>query len=69
LGLAGNQGFTFRGTGNFAGAGSLVYRKFDNAGTANDRTIIFADATGDGRSDFQIELTGLKTLTAGDFVL
>ncbi len=40
-----------------------------NAGTANDRTIVFADANGDGRSDFQIELTGLKTLKAGDFVL
>jgi hypothetical protein len=27
------------------------------------------DINGDGRNDFHIELTGLKTLTAADFIL
>ena len=67
--VAGDQAFTFRGTGNFAGTGSIVYRQFDNAGTANDRTLVYFDTTGDGRSDMLIALNGLKTLTASDFIL
>lgn len=67
--VAGNQTFAFRGTGNFAGAGSIVYRQFDNAGTANDHTVVYFDTTGDGRSDMLIALNGLKTLTAADFIL
>jgi hypothetical protein len=39
------------------------------AGTAHDKTIISGDINGDGRADFQIELTGLKTLTGADFIL
>ena len=39
------------------------------AGTANDKTIIYGDINGDARADFQIELTGLKTITASDFIL
>ncbi len=39
------------------------------AGTANDKTIIEGDVTGDGRADFQIELKGLIGLTAADFLL
>jgi hypothetical protein len=35
----------------------------------SDKTIIAGDINGDGVADFQIELTGLKTLTAADFVL
>ncbi|MBP1882322.1 beta strand repeat-containing protein [Sinorhizobium mexicanum] len=69
-GLAGNQAFTWRGTGAFTRkAGELIYKTFDAAGTANDKTIIYGDVTGDGRADFQIELSGIKALVAGDFLL
>ena len=33
----------------------------------NCNTIVEGDTTGAGRATFQIELTGLFTLTAGDF--
>jgi len=42
---------------------------FNFAGTAYDRTIIYGDVTGDARADFQIELVGIKHLTARDFML
>ncbi|NRP73666.1 Serralysin [Ensifer psoraleae] len=68
--LVGNQGFTWRGKGEFTRkAGELIYKTFDTTGTANDKTIVYGDVTGDGRADFQIELSGLKPLTAGDFLL
>lgn len=69
--LPGNQVFAWHGTGNLAAghAGWLIERIYNPAGTASDRTIIYGDTTGDGRADFQIELTGLKTLTASDFIL
>ncbi|MEZ5926132.1 MAG: hypothetical protein R3D57_17315 [Hyphomicrobiaceae bacterium] len=66
----GNQAFTFIGTQKFHKvAGELHYVKINAAGTANDKTIVEGDTNGDGRADFQIELTGLKTLSAADFVL
>ncbi|MBB4188105.1 hypothetical protein GGE07_004781 [Sinorhizobium terangae] len=69
-GLAGNQAFTWRGTGEFTRkAGELIYKTFDVTGTANDKTIVYGDVTGDGRADFQIELSGIKVLVAGDFLL
>ena len=40
-----------------------------STGTANDRTIIEGDINGNRVADFQIQLTGLNTLTATDFVL
>jgi Ca2+-binding RTX toxin-like protein len=68
--VAGNQAFSWRGTGNFTGvAGQLIERIYNNAGTASDRTIVYSDINGDAKADFQVELTGLKTLAAGDFVL
>ncbi|MEZ5923843.1 MAG: calcium-binding protein [Hyphomicrobiaceae bacterium] len=66
---AGNQAFSFRGLGNSTGAGTLTYKTYDAPGTSNDKTIIFGNINGDAVVDFQIELTGIKTLTAGDFVL
>ena len=66
---AGNQAFTWRGTGNFTAApGQLIERLYDPVGTANDKTIIYGDINGDARADFQIELTGLKTITVSDFI-
>ena len=59
------------GQGNFHKnhPGELIYRLYNPAGTANDKTIVYGDVNGDGRADFQIELTGLKALAASDFVL
>jgi trimeric autotransporter adhesin len=68
--VAGNNGFKFIGTANYHKlAGELRYFQSNVAGTVNDKTLITGDINGDGLSDFQIELTGLKTLTAADFVL
>ncbi|MEM7505405.1 MAG: hypothetical protein AAF415_01565 [Pseudomonadota bacterium] len=62
----GNQAFEFIGTAQFSGtAGELRHVRQ----AVNDFTIIQADADGDGRSDFQIELTGIHALNADDFVL
>lgn len=43
--------------------------KQNHAGTTNDKTIVEGDVNGDGRADFQIELTGLLHLIKGDFTL
>ena len=69
--VGGNQAFTFLGQGHFHHhlPGELIYRLYDFAGTAHDKTIVYGDVNGDGRADFQIELTGLKALTPSDFVL
>ena len=50
-------------------AGQLRWFQQNPAGTANDKTIIEGDINGNGVAEFQIELAGLKNLTAGDFVL
>ena len=52
----------------YGAAGQLRWSA-DLAGTANDRTFVEGDINGNGAADFQIELTGLKTLTAADFFL
>lgn len=44
-------------------AGELHYS------TSGGKTIIEGDVNGDGRADFQIELTASKTLTSADFIL
>jgi Ca2+-binding RTX toxin-like protein len=67
---SGNGDFLFIRTVAFHGiAGELRYAKVDLAGAARDKTIVSGDVNGDGRADFQIELKGLVTLTATDFVL
>jgi hypothetical protein len=67
---AGNQAFHFIGTQKFhLHKGELHYKLVDNAGTADDKTIVEGDTNGDGKPDFQIELTGLHTLATADFVL
>lgn len=69
--LAGDNAFTWRGTGTFGtGAeGELRYVKFDRAGTANDYTAVFGDTDSDAAVEFQIELRGLVTLGSSDFHL
>ncbi len=67
---AGDQAFKFIGTAAFHKvAGELHMALTDAAGTANDMTVVTGDINGDGIADFSIELTGLKALTAVDFVL
>jgi Ca2+-binding RTX toxin-like protein len=50
-------------------AGELIWSQEDSSGIANDKTVISGDVDGDMVADFQIELTGLVTLTANDFIL
>ncbi len=56
--------FVFKGTGAFTGAAHEV-----NYAQVGGNTIVGVDADGNGILDFQIELTGLHTLAAGDFLL
>jgi VCBS repeat-containing protein len=69
---AGNGRFSFvtaKGAAFTGKKGQLVWLQENPAGTARDKTIVMGDINGDGRADFHIELTGLKALTAADFVL
>ncbi len=68
--LAGNQAFSFVGSAPFTGArGQLHYQKFNPPGAAGDATIVSGDVNGDKIADFSIQLKGLITLSAGDFIL
>lgn len=68
--IAGNQAFKFIGSDQFHNiAGELRVLQVDRSGTTLDYTVVSADVNGDGRADFQVFLTGLNTLTAGDFLL
>ena len=69
--LAGNNVFVWKGTGAFttSSAGELRFKQFDNAGTANDYTIIYGDTDKDTASEFQIQIKGLVSLTPSDFLL
>jgi hypothetical protein len=69
---AGNGAFAFlaaKGAAFTGAKGQLHWFQQNLAGTAHDATIVEGDINGDRHADFQIELTGLKTLTKGDFVL
>ena len=71
-GAAAGDTFSFLATKGAAftgAAGQLRWFQSDAAGTASDVTIIEADINGNRVADFQIQLTGLKTLTAADFIL
>lgn len=60
----GNQAFHFIGQNAFHGvAGELHYSY------RGEFTLLEADVNGDAKADFQIELTGAKTISAADFVL
>ncbi|QQR40404.1 M10 family metallopeptidase C-terminal domain-containing protein [Devosia rhizoryzae] len=70
--LSGNQAFSFLETQGaaFTGVrGQIRWVQEDPAGTANDRVIVMGDLNGDRVADFHVELTGLVTLTASDFIL
>ena len=66
----GDQAFKFIGTADFHHkAGELHYVKINNPGAKHDMTIVSGDTNGDGKADFQIELSHLVTLTKVDFIL
>ena len=63
--LSGFEGdFEFKNAASFTGTAHEV-----NYAQVSGNTIVSVDADGNGALDFQIELTGLYTLTANDFVL
>jgi Ca2+-binding RTX toxin-like protein len=67
---SGDQGFSFIGTAAFRGrAGELRYQTIDQAGTADDITVVSGDIDGDGVGDFEIEFLGLLHLAKNDFLL
>lgn len=66
-----NDAFMFRATKGaaFTGSGQIRWFQEDRAGTANDKTIIEGNIDADLAAEFQIELRGLVTLKATDFIL
>jgi len=62
-GVAGNQAFRWVGTAALSGPGEVGF--FTSGGT----TIIRASNDADAASEFEIQLTGIKALTAVDFYL
>lgn len=70
--VAGSAAFKFlslKGAAFTGVKGQLHWLQINATGTASDKTIIEGDINGDRKADFQIELTGLKALTAADFIL
>jgi Ca2+-binding RTX toxin-like protein len=63
-GMAGNQAFTFIGTGAFTAVGGQLRVTHEGG-----NTIVNGDINGDRIADFHIELQGNIALTAIDFVL
>ncbi len=69
-GTSANDAFKFIGTQAFHKVkGELHYAILNPPGTANDKTIVEGDVTGDGKGDFQIELKGIIVLGGGDVLL
>ncbi len=67
---AADNGFVWDGTKALtAKAGHLNYKQYNLAGTANDYTLVSGETNGVAGADFVIHLSGLKTLSALDFVL
>ena len=64
-------GFLAKAGAAFTGnkVGQIGFVREDRPGSANDKTIVLGDLNGDKTLDFQIELKGLYTLTANDFLL
>ena len=62
-GLAGDQSFHWVGAAALTCAGELGYR------LAGGITIIRGSVDGDAASEFEIQLTGMKTLAEADFYL
>jgi Ca2+-binding RTX toxin-like protein len=69
--ISGNNAFTFDGTKSFGTSkqGDVYYEKLNNAGTANDYTMVYIDTDNDRGTEMSIKLMGLHNLTADDFIL
>ena len=67
----GDQAFKFKKKEGAAlkKAGDLVYDQIDKKGTAQDKTVIYADVDGDHKADMAIELKGIVDLGKSDFIL
>ena len=63
-GVNGNQKFKWIGKNGFHDAKGELHYKLQG-----DHLLVEGDINGDGRPDFQIELTGLVALSKGDFLL
>lgn len=61
---AGAAAFAFKGKAAFSGVAGQLHYFFQGT-----NTIVEGDTNGDKVADFQIELTGLKTLSSLDFIL
>ncbi len=59
--LSGDQSFAFTGTS--AAANAVWYQ------VVNGNAVVSVDVTGDGHADTQIQLQGVTSLSAGDFIL
>lgn len=69
---SGDAAFKFLATKGaaFTGVkGQLHWYQYNSSTNSADKTIIEGDINGDKVADFQIQLTGLKTLTSSDFLL
>ena len=66
-----NNKFTFDGTTSFgtSNEGDIYFKQFNNAGTANDYTMVYIDTDNDRGTEMSIKLMGLHNLTADDFIL
>lgn len=64
-----NDAFAFRGKKAFTDEGQVRYELNDLAGTKNDTTTIYVNTNADLGADMQIELKGLVSLHASDFLL
>jgi Ca2+-binding RTX toxin-like protein len=66
----GNQHFKFIGTNGFHHkAGELHFKFVDLNHDTVSETVVEGDVDGNGKADFQIELTGTIVLHKGDFIL
>jgi Ca2+-binding RTX toxin-like protein len=64
LSVAGDQAFTFIGTGAFTGAaGQLRFQ------TTDGNSFVMGDVNGDGIADFVIQVNGPVSFVSGDFIL
>ena len=61
--VAGNQAFHWIGTAALSGPGEVGYF------TSGGNTFIHASNDGDAASEFEVQLTGMKTLAAVDFFM
>ena len=62
--------FVAKAGSTFSGVkGELHWVQQNLAGTANDKTLIMGDTNGDKVADFVIEISGLHTIKAVDFLL